>query len=204
MKSIRQLILDYLQKFLTASAAELSSNLHVTRADIRYHLKLLLEERVIEKSAVIPPAFKGRPTQLYRLSGRAQPENYLQLSEALLSINTASDTGAAILDQAAAFIASKIPNAKHHATQLNRLIHFLNEHAYAASWEAYANGPRIIIKNCPYAAILPEYPELCAMDAKIIEKYLDTRFTQAAKIEQKTRKTPVSCVFLLETKEEKR
>ena len=202
MKSVRELIFDYLQKGYSASAAELSLSLHVTRADIRYHLKQLLEDRVIEKSVIVRPEYKGRPTQLYRLSRRAQPENYMQLSEALLSISEESNANVKIFDQLAAFMAGKIPNAKHRATQLNRLISALNEHEYEASWEAYVNGPRIIIKNCPYAALLPEHPELCAMDRKIIENYLGARFNQAAKIEQKTRKSPASCVFMLETRDE--
>src|SRR5674476_107890 len=91
MKSTRELILDFLgQKKLAASASELSQDLHLTKADIRYHLKQLLEQQIIEKVIIRPPVHKGRPTQFFRLTVKSQANNFSFLAEALLSLTIQS------------------------------------------------------------------------------------------------------------------
>jgi hypothetical protein len=45
----------------------------------------------------------------------------------------------------------------------------LNDHHYQASWEARLSGPRIYFRNCPYAALLGDYPELCDLDKLILD-----------------------------------
>ncbi len=58
---------------------------------------------------------------------------------------------------------------KLSATQrVVRLTDRLTELAYAASWEAGAEGPRILFGHCPYAAIIAKHPELCSMDAQVL------------------------------------
>ncbi len=196
---MRDAILDYLQKNRHATVAELSEMLHVTKADVRYHLKELITSGEIEKAAIIKPNWKGRPTRLYQLADRAKPGNYQQLAEALLSFCESRDMILPMISQLAAHMADKIPPAKHRATQLNRLVNYFTANAYHATWEAYANGPRIIFRNCPYAGILPQYPLLCEMDSQIIEKYLNLHFSQASRINlEKDRRH--ACVFLVESR----
>jgi predicted ArsR family transcriptional regulator len=193
MKNTHDLILDYLQLNPAASAAELSRALHLTSADIRYHLKLLQDQRAIEKVAFRQSARKGRPTQLFRLAIRSQLNNYAELADVLLS-NQAGEKENSI-DQLVSYLVSEIAVAKQRTAQLNRLISFLNERGYQSRWEAYVNGPRILFRNCPYAVILPKHPELCAMDVGIISSYLNLPFQQTAKIDLE-QSTVQACIFL--------
>ena len=53
--------------------------------------------------------------------------------------------------------------------RLYTAIQNLNKMNYFAHWEARHEGPRIIFSHCPYAAILPEHPELCQLDEFLLE-----------------------------------
>jgi predicted ArsR family transcriptional regulator len=193
MKSTHELILDYLQSNMVASAAELSQALHLTRADIRYHLNLMQAQSILEKVGLHGPAQKGRPSQLFRLAPKSQQNNFADLADALLSAFTNSNDE--LLDELVRHFASAVPNAKQRTTQLNRLVAYLNEHGYQSRWEAYINGPRILFRNCPYAAILTKHPELCKMDTAVISSYLKTSFQQTARIDLEYAKIP-ACIFL--------
>ncbi len=171
--------------------------LHVTKADVRYHLKELVAGGEIEKAATIPPNWKGRPTCIYQLAESARPGNYLRLAESLLSIVEALDMTPPVASQLAALMAQKITPARQRTAQLNRLVNFFNANAYDAIWEAHATGPRIIFRNCPYAAIVPPHPQLCVMDSQIIEQYLDNTSFQAKRIEIIKGKKP-TCIFQIE------
>ena len=197
MKSTRELILDYLsQKKLSASASELSQELHLTKADIRYHLNQLLEQQIIEKVVILPPTHKGRPTQFFRLTVKSQVNNFAFLAESLLSLTIQPPLNDKILDQLANYFINSIIPAKQRTRQLNQLVSFLNEKGYQARWEAYVNGPRIHFRNCPYAAILPKHPELCNMDTKVISGFLKLPLHQTARIDLEYAKNQ-ACIFMI-------
>ena len=69
------------------------------------------------------------------------------------------------------------------AEQLSRL-------HYDAHWEAGAEGPRMILGRCPYAAIIERHPELCQADAAMLGALLESG------VEQRSKLQPV-CIFLV-------
>ncbi len=193
IKNTHDLILEYLQSNPPASAAEISSALHLTKAGIRYHLNQLLAQQVITKVPSLLPVQKGRPTQLFRLSPNFHQHNLANLAGALLTIS--ADIQDETLHKLAELFIAEIPTARQRTAQLNRLIAFLNHRGYQARWEAYANGPRILFRNCPYAEIISSHPELCKMDTAVISAYLKLSFQQTARIDQVYAKIP-ACIFL--------
>jgi predicted ArsR family transcriptional regulator len=58
----------------------------------------------------------------------------------------------------------------------------LNELGYQARWEAHSEAPHVILGHCPYALILPEHPELCQMDAHLLESLLGQPARQTKKL----------------------
>jgi predicted ArsR family transcriptional regulator len=66
---------------------------------------------------------------------------------------------------------------------------------YHARWEAGSQGPRLIFGHCPYAALIGKHPELCRMDAALLEKLMGEAVTQMFKI---GREGSSVCVFVLE------
>ncbi|HVP20298.1 MAG TPA: FaeA/PapI family transcriptional regulator [Anaerolineaceae bacterium] len=194
MKTIRELTLEFIHKNQAASVTEISAALHVTRMDIRYHLKQLTADGKIERFRSVKPVSKGRPTYLYRIPSQAEPNNYRQIAKILLSpnlkINSEEDLAVFLANE----MAAEIPTARQQIRRINQLMRYLNDHGYRAGWEAFHNGPRIIFRNCPYAEILGDYPELCKMDRRLLEMYLSFDFEQVQKIDRETGKYP-SCIF---------
>jgi predicted ArsR family transcriptional regulator len=62
---------------------------------------------------------------------------------------------------------------------------------YEPRWEARAAGPEIILGHCPFASIIARHPELCQLDAHLLEQGL---VRQAAKLEPNQRGLPI-CIF---------
>lgn len=70
----------------------------------------------------------------------------------------------------------------------------LNELHYQARWEAGADGARIILGHCPYAAIIAAHPELCRMDAFLLEQRTSSAVEQLAKLQPGAQGYPF-CLF---------
>jgi predicted ArsR family transcriptional regulator len=79
--------------------------------------------------------------------------------------------------------------------RLVRTVARLNELRYQAHWEASAVGPRLILGHCPYAAIIADHPELCRMDAFLLEARLGSSVEQTAKLQMSEKGLPF-CAFL--------
>ena len=78
--------------------------------------------------------------------------------------------------------------------RLSTLVDALAAMYYEPRWEARAAGPQIILGRCPFAEIIARHPELCLMDAYLLQKGLSTGVRQLAKLEPNERGLPV-CVF---------
>ena len=219
MQSTRQRLLEYLEKQRAASAAELSRALQVTQADVRHHLGKLRKEGLVvridegQNQAIAPPTSaspgksvrtgsvgkRGRPAGRYSLSNRRLGDNLEALTGALLEqalegLPTAERRPA--LQRLAARLAGGALPAGRLAQRLYVAIQRLNAMHYQARWEAHAEAPRVILGHCPYTAILPEHPELCALDAALLEALLDAPAEQVAKLARDGRGGRF-CLFLV-------
>jgi predicted ArsR family transcriptional regulator len=80
--------------------------------------------------------------------------------------------------------------------RLVSVVERLNGMHYQSRWEAGAEGPRIVLGHCPYAAVISKHPELCQMDAGLLTKLLGGDVRQTAKLEIGAGGLPY-CVFVL-------
>jgi predicted ArsR family transcriptional regulator len=203
--STRDRILAYLSDHPSASAADFSQAWGLTRADIRYHLSALLADGLIE---IVPrdpnqPAGRGRPQQAVRLAAQVRPNNLPALCHALLAA-VLSQPGAAQGDQILPSVASNLAAALAGETtlhtnltrRLSQLVEILNRAHYRARWEAGAQGPRLLLRACPYAALLAQHPELCQLDQAMLEQLLQTNLRHAVRLDPLTGKPP-ACIFTL-------
>jgi len=74
------------------------------------------------------------------------------------------------------------------------VVQILNLKRYQARWDAHAQAPRILLHNCPYAAVLENHPELCRMDAYMIAQLLGLPVEQLARMDI-FGSHPPACVF---------
>ena len=196
----RERILSYLQENRVASVQSLSRAWGLTRAGIRYHFNALVDDDLIE---LVPrdlnqPARRGRPEQQYRLAASSSPDNFPALCAALLHVLLAPlhvEDREPVLRVLAGQLASSFVRVSNPTQRLNQACAYLSLVHYRARWEAYASGPRILLRNCPYAAILPAHPELCDLDRFLLETMLQTPLMQTAQIHPFDLK-PGACVFI--------
>lgn len=201
MTSTRKLILDYLQIKPFATAAELSHALKMTTANVRHHVNVLMEEGAVEVIAQQPPQGRGRPAHLYNLTQQAHRHNLDGLASAMLKTylsNKAPEYQSASLKQIAKNMAStaNLKPATSLPQRLFQAVHRLNEMGYQTRWEAHSEAPHLILGHCPYAAILPEHPELCQLDSYLIEELLGVPASQAKKLAQDLRGARY-CLFIV-------
>jgi predicted ArsR family transcriptional regulator len=208
MKTTRQQILDHLRTRRTTTAMEIARVLRMTPANARHHLNSLAGEGVIEAVGQLSPGGKGRPSRLYRLADPAQRHSLDNLTcallEELVSRLPAEEQEAALERLARRLGGSKTTPAPEQepapvrplSQRLYAAVHRLNELHYSARWEAHRQAPRLILGRCPYAAIIDRHPELCVMDAHLLEGLAGAPVRQIARLEPDGQGEP-QCVFLI-------
>jgi predicted ArsR family transcriptional regulator len=184
MTTARQKVIEYLGRRSIASADEIAHALKVSPATIRYHLRILIDEKRVEVVGRSDVIRRGRPERLFTLK---RGENLAVLSDKALSVwmdgLTETEREAAMKKLGSNLAGA--PNATRLPIQqrLAALVERLNKMNYEAHWEAGATGPRVILGQCPYAAIVDGHPELCQMDAALLGEILGTPVRQTAKLE---------------------
>jgi predicted ArsR family transcriptional regulator len=190
-------ILEYIRKYQTASVKELSAQMGKSGANIRHHLAMLESNDLIEIVGVRIEG-RGRPRQVYGISRRVLGDGLDKLSGMLLDLwqsnlpDEKRETGLRFLAQR---LAGETDLSLPIMKRLVRTVAGLNELRYQAHWEASAVGPRLILGHCPYAAIIADHPELCRMDAFLLEARLGSSVEQTAKLQMSEKGLPF-CAFL--------
>jgi predicted ArsR family transcriptional regulator len=182
MTTARQKVLAHLKKTRSASAREIARALNMSAPNVRHHLSVLCSDGRVDAlgTAVNNREGRGRPEKMYSLSQAALGDNLSALTNALLT-----EAGSGVNVEA---LASHILNSSQFANlpvakRLVLLVEKLDEMHYQARWEAGAEGPRVIFGRCPYAKVIDGHPELCKMDAVLLEKSLGRPVSRSPKNE---------------------
>jgi predicted ArsR family transcriptional regulator len=201
VKFTRQRLMEYLERRQIASAADMSHGLHLTAADIRHHLAVLELEGTVEITGLRPSVGRGRPSSLYQLTRQASSNNLDGLSRALMEETLQSlpeaEQAAFYSRLARRLINKKTSQPRQGSQRFLQAVQQLNQMNYQARWEAHADAPRIIFSHCPYAAILPDHPELCLVDAELLGILLDSPVNLSAHLQPNTHDIP-ECIFTVQ------
>lgn len=170
---------------------DISNELRLTKADIRYQIKkLLLEKIVIE---VIPDkGLPGRPAKRYTINPNYYPDNFDSLLHAFYTL--VSDKSK-LIDELSNHFANLVQKNEDNSTlqNINSLVSFFSRMKYDSRWETQYQGPTLYFKNCPYRKIINSFPELCEMDRLIITKFLNLNVVTQKTIFKESR----NCQFLI-------
>ncbi len=195
----RQKILNFILEQQSATVEELSKVFKVTPANIRHHLSILIGQGTVQIIGQKAAALRGRPAQIYGSTQQSNQNNLDYLTEALLSTllqNSGPDERYQSLDKIARKMVANFKLDTYNPTRrLYSSIRILNRMNYHAHWEAHIENPRIMLGHCPYRAILDHHPEICQMDAFMLQELLATPVSQVDKLTLNTRGLP-ECVFL--------
>ena len=190
MPTARQKIFAYIQKRRSVSAAEIARDLGMTSANARHHLSILKKNGQVEVLGKRAAGTRGgHPIKIYGLSRHILGDGLPSLSHHLLeemlgSVNARQK--ASLLSKLGKRLASSCTRGSRPTSPMTRLaatVKSLNKLGYQSRWEAHATGPRIIFGHCPYAAIIREHPELCKMDAALLNECLGEPVMQISKLE---------------------
>ncbi len=190
-------LLDYFRKNQTASVKELSRLMELTGSDIRHHLAILESNNLIEVVGQRQEG-RGRPDNIYGLSSRLLGDGLDKLAGALFDVWLGGASGQvqeAGLRSVARRLAGAVDDKAPVTQRLVRTVERLNELHYQSRWEAGATGPRLILGHCPYAALVVAHPELCRMDAFLLETRLGSAVEQTAKLQLSDKGLPF-CAFV--------
>jgi len=169
MLTVRQKILNYIIEQQSTTVDELSKVFRVTPANIRHHLSILIGQGSVMVIGQKAPAFRGRPSHIYRSTQQCNQNNLDHLADVLLAHllqNSRQDEMDTHLKSIASQMVAQFTIDNNNPTRrLYSSIRALNRMSYQAHWEAHVENPRIMLGHCPYRAILDHYPEICQMDA---------------------------------------
>ena len=201
MPNARQNILDYILEQQSTTVEELSKVFQVTPANIRHHLSILIRQGSVKVTGYKNQTERGRPAQVYSATQQINRNNLDHLADALIS-SLQYLTGPGEINNLLKEVASRLGTEfKIPLTNPTRLLYStiqsLNYMNYQAHWEAHIDNPRIMLGHCPYRAILDKHPELCRLDALLLEHLLDTPVRQTEKLTLDIKGHP-RCVFLVQ------
>lgn len=194
-------ILEFIEAREAVTALEISHALHMTPANVRHHLSILLKEGSIRIFGFRSGHTRGRPKILYCSEKWASRNNLDQLVHALMTELFREADGKEKEDQLLQRIASHfIPTPNHSVKNLTKLLNALIAHLnlmnYQARWEAHVRAPKVVFQHCPYKSVLQKHPELCQMDRILLEKYLSGRAVQTERLSISESGKP-HCVFFI-------
>jgi predicted ArsR family transcriptional regulator len=194
----RHRILEYLGKQQTATVREMSFVLTMTGANIRHHLTTLVSDNLVEIISQNRDG-RGRPVNMFGLSRRVLGDSLGELAAATLNVWLGNATESELevgLRSVALWLGGEALAGPDDLLphRLTRLIERLNELHYQSAWEAGMNGPNVILKHCPYASIIASNPDLCRIDAFLLEQWTGLPVEQTAML-QKNMKGYLYCTF---------
>jgi predicted ArsR family transcriptional regulator len=200
MTTARQKILNFIIEQQSTTVEELSKVFRVTPANIRHHLSILIEQGCVQVIGQKATAPRGRPAQIYSATQQSNQNNLDHLTKALFSTllqDSIPDERDKYLREIATCMVSNFSQDNYNPTRrLYSSIRILNRMNYQAHWEAHIDNPRIMLGHCPYRDVLDYHPEICQMDAFVLEVLLGTPVLQIEKLALNVREIP-QCVFLL-------
>lgn len=194
MQATRQRILDHLEQHGGASARQLAKAFGMTPANLRRHLGILQVRGLIAPTEGGRPEGRGRPELIYALTVSAQPNNLSALASALLDQTSGRGQEAQMTKLAKRILGNEVSAAGQITQRLVAAVRRLAPLGYRPRWEARPNRPEVVFGHCPYAAIIAKHPELCRMDAHMLEALLAAPVEQLTKLQPGPQGTP-QCVF---------
>ncbi len=186
---VRQRILEFVGGHGNATTSAIARGLGMSPAAVRHHVSILNSDGRLARAEVGHGDKRGRPENSFRLSETMLGNNLAMLCDFLLSAAKAGASGhpstAAVQEALSEKLLEAVGPAKAGLSPAGRvvvLVGKLRELSYLSSWEAGAEGPRVVLGHCPYAAVIRKHPQLCEMDRLAISAWMGTTATQIAKI----------------------
>ena len=178
MQNTSRHILDIIRKNGNSTAALLSEEMEMTRANVRYHLKNLEKDGWIRKAGKIEHNGKGRKDVLFEPTPKCESRFNLSTLKMMYKVLFEGKSRKEFNQNREMYVENFmqtnniLPLNGSLPQRLFALVRVLNEVGYNAAWEARPEGPQITIKECPYRSFIVDCKKMCLVDKRIMEKIL--------------------------------
>jgi predicted ArsR family transcriptional regulator len=162
-------IKEYLDKHPLIPARTIAKGINLSITDVRYHLQRMVVAGEIEAVSPEASGSAGRPARLYRLHVNDNSNAIQTITAALLRTVELANPMAPWQEIAAGILPESVCREPSFVVRVTKAIQFLNTLSYQAHWEARPNLPRVEFRQCPYANLVRQTPQLCAIDQVILE-----------------------------------
>lgn len=178
MQSVRHRIMEILHNDASATVGELAGQLGMAQVSVRHHLDVLMSEDLVQMTGVRRRNGAGRPSLVYALTPGALklfPQRHDALANGVLTELKATLPGSVVrgmMLRLAERISSEVPPASLEQPieeRLDQVTRFLCEKGYNARWEHSGDHYELQVRNCPYAGVSDDHPEVCLMDQAIFQ-----------------------------------
>lgn len=151
MSKTTQLLFTYILDHPDVSVAQISEALHLTRADIRHHLKELLQTGQVCKAGKKSPDHAGRPSDVFRAATpliRAWIDPLFHgLYQVLYHHNVSDET---ITLELVNWLLKDFKPEGTATSKLNQAVRYLGDLGISSRWIAGPEGPVIYISPNDY------------------------------------------------------
>lgn len=165
-QSTKEQIITILKSRGPLTAAQLSAELHLTKANIRIHLQSLINQGLVFSPFRLHNGSNGRPPRLFSI---VPPISRTLLPIIFKSLASGKTKPLIIAEEVVKTIEDK-QSESSGSHLLTTIIKLLNKYSYAGDWQASPVGAKIRFKQCPYFQLLPENTWLCEFDCAILTK----------------------------------
>ena len=188
-KGPRAAILVELKRGGRLTATELAARLDSSLNAIRHHLKELEAERLIgytrERRGVGAPAFLYQLTPAGEaLCPRRYEETLLQVLDRVVE-REGRAAAVEMLETQFQALGRQLEPALTGAPAAQRLelvTQALVDEGYMAEWHGTEDGGALIEHNCAIRAVAERFPEVCAAEARFLERSLDAEVSRESHI----------------------
>lgn len=160
-------ILKLLDTHGQATAAEIAEALHLSRADIRYHLQEMLTSDTVEVVEIRQPVSRGRPARVFRLPSANDPRAIHALFAAFLhqlQSQPEDKRDSALTDLTERVFQLEQNRQPSLALRVVRLLNIMNTLGYKTGWEIHSGCTQISFHACPFCKSAATFASLCRMD----------------------------------------
>jgi len=178
MRETRQAVLEHIKRKGNVTVSEIADLLDISPVTVRHHLYALMADGLVERESLRRGV--GRPDHTYSLTGAGQrlfPSRYHVLTTHLINVLKTFRSEEDVRDLLEGIVRQLLlaPGERDGLTPQQRLAR-LEAHFQANDIPIqirYVEGSQALLElRCPYYYVSQFHPELCSIDAQVIEEFL--------------------------------
>jgi predicted ArsR family transcriptional regulator len=172
-------VLDTLVRSGPSTILELSNQLNLTKADIRYHMKYLIQKKQVVKTFPEGMIGRGRPAAKFEFNEMAPAKLMIRMVSALYESTqrfyTQPSSRNALIQMIIDSLTSDFRPVGPPIARINETVNYLRQFGIFINWEATPKGPKYKILKEPISILITDQD----FSHTLVSDLVDRLFAQA-------------------------